>query len=51
MDTVSLAALVGQHLDTALTASSGRSAVTVFGGSDRTLRQTLLTVAKLTGSQ
>jgi quercetin dioxygenase-like cupin family protein len=42
VETVSLAALVGHHLDTARAASSGRSAATVFGGSERTLRQTLI---------
>ncbi len=38
----SLTALVTDHLATARDASSGRSACTVYGGSDRTLRQTLI---------
>lgn len=42
MDTVPIAMLADQHLSSARTASSGRSAVTVFGGSGRTLRQTLI---------
>lgn len=42
MDTVPLTSLADRHLDTARTASSGRSAVTVLGGHDRTLRQTLI---------
>jgi len=42
MDTTSLRTLVAQHLDAARTASSGRSALTVYGGHTRTLRQTLI---------
>jgi quercetin dioxygenase-like cupin family protein len=38
----SLTALVAEHLDKARAASSGRSAHTVYGGSGRTLRQTLI---------
>ena len=42
MDTISLTTLVTQHLDAARSASSGRSAMTVYGGHSRTLRQTLI---------
>jgi quercetin dioxygenase-like cupin family protein len=45
MQTSSLALLVDQHLATALSSSSGRSAETVYGGHDRTLRQTLIALA------
>lgn len=38
----SLTELSQQHLDIAQTASSGRSAHTVYGGHDRGLRQTLI---------
>lgn len=38
----SLTALVRQHLQVASTASSGRSAHTIYGGSQHTLRQTLI---------
>ena len=42
MQKTSLTALARHHLETAATASSGRSAHTVFGGHERTLRQTLI---------
>ncbi|MCE0485443.1 cupin domain-containing protein [Ornithinimicrobium sediminis] len=42
MPTESLKALVQQHLKTALTASSGRSAHTIYGGHENVLRQTLI---------
>ncbi len=42
MSTTSLTELVDQHLDLARQASSGRSAHTVYGGHQRTLRQTLI---------
>ncbi|MEQ8142456.1 cupin domain-containing protein [Streptomyces sp. OP7] len=42
MQKLSLDALVRTHLEQAATASSGRSATTVFGGHEHTLRQTLL---------
>lgn len=42
MDRLSLSSLVSEHLDTARAASSGRSAYTLYGGSGRTLRQTLI---------
>jgi quercetin dioxygenase-like cupin family protein len=45
MQTSSLAALAHEHLATARGASSGRSAHTVYGGHDRTLRQTLIALA------
>jgi quercetin dioxygenase-like cupin family protein len=45
MQTSSLAALAHEHLATARSASSGRSAHTVYGGHDRTLRQTLIALA------
>jgi quercetin dioxygenase-like cupin family protein len=38
----SLTALVRHELDHALQASSGRSAKTVYGGNERTLRQTVI---------
>lgn len=42
MQTESLTALLRHHLETALTASSGRSAHTVYGGREHALRQTLI---------
>ncbi|MET7425947.1 cupin domain-containing protein [Dactylosporangium sp. NPDC005555] len=45
MDTSSLPALVEQHLAVARSASSGRSAQTLYGGHDRTLHQTLIALA------
>ena len=42
MDKSSLTALVAEHLGNARAASSGRSAHTEYGGSGRTLRQTLI---------
>lgn len=42
MQTTSLTALAQQHLDAARSAGSGRSAVTVYGGRDHDLRQTLI---------
>jgi quercetin dioxygenase-like cupin family protein len=45
MHTGSLPSLVEQHLATARSASSGRSAHTLHGGHDRTLRQTLIALA------
>jgi quercetin dioxygenase-like cupin family protein len=45
MQTSSLSALADEHLATARGASSGRSAHTVYGGHDRTLRQTLVALA------
>ncbi|GAA4884552.1 cupin domain-containing protein [Serinicoccus chungangensis] len=38
----SLTELVQQHLETASTASSGRSAHTIYGGHENVLRQTLI---------
>jgi quercetin dioxygenase-like cupin family protein len=38
----SLTALIRQHLKTASTASSGRSAHTIYGGHEHRLRQTLI---------
>lgn len=40
--TMSLTGLLTEHLTKARTASSGRSAHTVYGGHDRSLRQTLI---------
>ena len=40
MQKVSLTALVRHHLETASTASSGRSAHTIYGGHEHVLRQT-----------
>lgn len=45
MHVASLTALVEQHLASARSASSGRSAQTLYGGHDRTLRQTLIALA------
>jgi quercetin dioxygenase-like cupin family protein len=42
MDQTSLTVLLTEHLGKAGTASSGRSAHTLYGGHDRTLRQTLI---------
>ncbi len=42
MQKQSLIALVRHHLATAATASSGRSAHTVYGGHEHSLRQTLI---------
>ena len=40
-----LTELAGSHLATAHTHASGRSAQTIYGGSDSTLRQTLIALA------
>ena len=45
MQTTSLTALVHQHLTSAQQASNGRSAHTVYGGQEHTLRQTLIALA------
>jgi quercetin dioxygenase-like cupin family protein len=42
MEKISLTALARQHLETARSASSGRSAHTVYGGHEHSLRQTLM---------
>ena len=42
MDQTSLTAQLSDHLSRARTASSGRSAHTLYGGHNRTLRQTLI---------
>ena len=42
METTSLTALAQQQLESARTAGSGRSAVTVYGGREHDLRQTLI---------
>ena len=42
---INLTDLAAQHLGAATEASSGRSAQTLFGGADRTLRQTLIALA------
>jgi quercetin dioxygenase-like cupin family protein len=42
MQKMSLDALAKEHLDRARSASAGRSAETVFGGHEHTLRQTLV---------
>ena len=42
MQTTSLTALVHQQLETAWSAPAGRSAVTVYGGQQHDLRQTLI---------
>jgi quercetin dioxygenase-like cupin family protein len=45
MDMSSLTDLAREHLTIARTASSGRSAHTVYGGHERTLRQTVIAMA------
>ena len=45
MRTSCLTDLARDHLETARTASSGRSAVTVHGGHDHVLRQTVIALA------
>ena len=42
MEKISLTALARQHLESARAASSGRSAHTVYGGHEHSLRQTLI---------
>lgn len=42
MQKESLTALIRHHLEKASTASSGRSAHTIYGGHERALRQTLI---------
>ena len=42
MNKISLTALAREHLETARAASSGRSAHTVYGGHEHSLRQTLI---------
>jgi quercetin dioxygenase-like cupin family protein len=42
MQKESLTALVRRHLDAAVTAPSGRSAHTIYGGHEHVLRQTLI---------
>jgi quercetin dioxygenase-like cupin family protein len=42
MNKVSLTALVREHLETARAASSGRSAHTIYGGHEHSLRQTVI---------
>jgi len=49
VEKLSLTALVRQQLDLARVASAGRSAHTVYGGHEHTLRQTV--VALLTGQE
>lgn len=45
MTATHLPALVSEHLEKARSSSAGRSAVTVYGGREHTLRQTLITLA------
>ena len=45
MDTLSLTALVREHLLVAASASNGRSSLTVYGGHEHVLRQTLIALA------
>lgn len=42
MQKISLEARAREHLERAATASTGRSAETIYGGHDQTLRQTLI---------
>ena len=46
MDGRSLTELGDQHLEAARSASSGRSAVTVYGGQEHDMRQTLIALAE-----
>lgn len=45
MDNTSLTALAREHIEIARSASSGRSARTVYGGQEHSLRQTLIALA------
>jgi quercetin dioxygenase-like cupin family protein len=45
MDNISLVALAREQLKLARSASSGRSSHTVYGGQEKTLRQTLIALA------
>lgn len=45
MEKISLTALVREHLETARSHNSGRSAHTVYGGHEHSLRQTLIALA------
>ena len=49
MQKTSLTALVRHELDHALTANSGRSSKTVFGGHEKILRQTVIALRKGSG--
>jgi quercetin dioxygenase-like cupin family protein len=49
MNKVSLTALAREHLETARAASSGRSAHTVYGGHEHSLRQTLIALKQGSG--
>ena len=49
MEKISLTALARQHLTAARAANSGRSAHTVYGGHEHTLRQTLLALTEGNG--
>ena len=42
MEKISLTALAREHLETARATTSGRSAHTVYGGHEHSLRQTLI---------
>ena len=44
MEKFSITALAREHLDVARESSSGRSASTVFGGHEHTLRQTVIAI-------
>ena len=46
MENISLTALTREQLELARTATSGRSARTVYGGHEHTLRQTVIALAK-----
>jgi quercetin dioxygenase-like cupin family protein len=46
MSPISITTLLGEHLVAARTASSGRSAHTVYGGHQHALRQTLIALAR-----
>jgi quercetin dioxygenase-like cupin family protein len=46
MQKMSLTAAAREHLKTARSASSGRSAKTVFGGHEQVLRQTVIAMAR-----
>jgi quercetin dioxygenase-like cupin family protein len=46
MEKISLTALAREHLETARAAGSGRSAHTVYGGHEHSLRQTLIALTQ-----
>ena len=50
MDGISLSALVNENLEAARSSSSARSARTIHGGHDRSLRETVIALLPVTSS-